>query len=121
MASKIKRKRGITISIPLYSFTFRIHVYLRILYIYYINIMHINILYYISLIVLFIVDMNQAGRNQNRSEFKTATLTLYKDYSDNADIQKDFISVINQLDAQNFCFTLSLFHASTCFEHMCSS
>jgi len=31
-----------------------------------------------------------------------------------------FISVINQLDAQNFCFT-SLFHACTCFEHMCSS
>jgi len=30
-----------------------------------------------------------------------------------------FISVINQLDAQNFCFT-SLFHASTCFAHMCS-
>ena len=28
---------------------------------------------------------------------------------------------INQLDAQNFCFTISLFHASTCFEHMCSS
>jgi len=23
-----------------------------------------------------------------------------------------FISVINQLDAQNFCFTISLFHAS---------
>jgi len=32
-----------------------------------------------------------------------------------------FISVINQLDEQNFCFTKSLFHASTCFEHMCSS
>ena len=32
-----------------------------------------------------------------------------------------FISVINQLDAQNFCFTKRLFHASTCFEHMCSS
>jgi len=31
-----------------------------------------------------------------------------------------FISVINQLDAQNFCFTISLFNASTCFEHMCS-
>jgi len=39
-----------------------------------------------------------------------------------------FISVINQLDAQNFCFTISLFHASICFEqfwppddeHMCS-
>ena len=28
-----------------------------------------------------------------------------------------FISVINQLDVQNFCFTISLFHASTCFEH----
>jgi hypothetical protein len=28
-----------------------------------------------------------------------------------------FISVINQLDALHFCFTLSLFHASTCFEH----
>jgi len=28
-----------------------------------------------------------------------------------------FILVINQLDAQNFCFTISLFHASTCFEH----
>jgi len=32
-----------------------------------------------------------------------------------------FISIINQLDAQNFCFTISLFHASTCFEHMCPS
>jgi len=31
-----------------------------------------------------------------------------------------FISVINQLDAPNFCFTTSLFHVSTCFEHMCS-
>jgi len=28
-----------------------------------------------------------------------------------------FILVINQLDAQNFCFTISLSHASTCFEH----
>jgi len=25
-----------------------------------------------------------------------------------------FSSVINQLDAQNFCFTISLFHASAC-------
>jgi len=32
-----------------------------------------------------------------------------------------FFSVINQLVAQKFCFTVSLFHASTCFEHMCSS
>ena len=29
-----------------------------------------------------------------------------------------FISVISQLDAQNVCSTISLFHASTCFEHM---
>ena len=28
-----------------------------------------------------------------------------------------FILVNNQLDAQNVCFTISLFHASTCFEH----
>ena len=28
-----------------------------------------------------------------------------------------FILLTNQLDAQNFCFTVSLFHASTCFEH----
>ena len=27
-----------------------------------------------------------------------------------------FISVIDQLDAQKFCFTISLFHDSTCFE-----
>jgi len=27
------------------------------------------------------------------------------------------ILVINQLDAQNFCFTINLFHASACFEH----
>jgi len=32
-----------------------------------------------------------------------------------------FISVINQLDEQSFCFTIRLFHASRCFEHMCSS
>jgi len=32
-----------------------------------------------------------------------------------------FISVINQFDAQNICFTISLFHVSTCFQHTCSS
>ena len=36
-------------------------------------------------------------------------------------LREIFISVINQLDTQNCCFTISLFHASTCFEHMCSS
>ena len=32
-----------------------------------------------------------------------------------------FISVINQIDAQNFCFTVNLFQASTCFEHCATS
>jgi hypothetical protein len=35
-------------------------------------------------------------------------------------VLKLFISVTNQLDTQNFSFTISLFHASTCFKHMCS-
>jgi len=30
-----------------------------------------------------------------------------------------YFSVINQLDARHFCFTISFVHASTCFEHMC--
>ena len=34
---------------------------------------------------------------------------------------EQFVSVINQLDTQNFCFTISLFYVSTCFRHMCSS
>jgi len=32
-----------------------------------------------------------------------------------------FISVFNQLDAKKFVSQLVLFHASTCFEHTCSS
>ena len=32
----------------------------------------------------------------------------------------EFISAINQLDAQNVCFMISFFLASRCFEHMCS-
>jgi len=32
-----------------------------------------------------------------------------------------FISVINQLDAQNFCFTISFISCLYIFEHMCSS
>jgi len=31
-----------------------------------------------------------------------------------------FISVFKQLDAQNLFHNKFLFHASTCFEHMCS-
>ena len=32
-------------------------------------------------------------------------------------VHLSIISVINQLDAQNFCFVISLLYASTCFEH----
>jgi len=38
----------------------------------------------------------------------------------NSKLDVIFVLVINQLYAQNFCFTISLFRASTCFEHMCS-
>jgi hypothetical protein len=42
---------------------------------------------------------------QNRTDDLTARFFFF------------LIWVINQLDAQNFCFTISLLHASTCFEH----
>ena len=42
-------------------------------------------------------------------------IRIYHD-ARSAERQIQFISVINHLDAQNFCFTISLFHASTCFE-----
>jgi len=64
-------------------------------------------------------------RNQISCEFvylepqSRTFLVIVPVYSTLAQIQL-FISVFNQLDAQNFCFTVSLFHASTCFEHMCS-
>jgi len=47
---------------------------------------------------------------------------FFQTYSyEGVQISETFISVIDQLDAQSFCFTISVFHASTCFEHMCSS
>ena len=53
---------------------------------------------------------------------RTTQLTNWEDFDVSLTVHlRIFISVINQLDAQNFCFTISLFHASTCFEHMCSS
>jgi len=47
--------------------------------------------------------------------------SLYSTFQRGIEIYWLFISVINQLDVQNFCFTMSLFHASTSFEHICSS
>jgi len=46
--------------------------------------------------------------NRNKTNFDVLLTVLHLSI---------FISVINQLDAQTFCFTISLFHASTCFEH----
>jgi len=44
--------------------------------------------------------------------FRRLTMAIFRVY-----MKYLFISVINQIDAQNFCFAISLFHASTCFEH----
>ena len=44
----------------------------------------------------------------NKSSFFYVLLTVHLSI---------FISVINQLEAKNCYFTISLFHASTCFEH----
>ena len=51
--------------------------------------------------------------------FSTNLMHRFWRFADRA--SQYIISVINRLDAQNFCFTISLFHVSTCFEHMCSS
>jgi len=40
--------------------------------------------------------------------------------NNNHKLYNKFISVFNQLDAQNFVLQRVLFHASTCFEHISS-
>jgi len=57
------------------------------------------------------VQLTAVGSLHNFAFFFDVLLTVHPSI---------FISVINQLDAQNVCFTINLFHASTCFEHMCS-
>ena len=59
---------------------------------------------------MYTVSMQRA--KENKFTFFDVLLTVHLSI---------FISVIKQLYAQNFCFTVSSFHASTCFEHMCSS
>jgi len=54
-------------------------------------------------------DKSKPGSEKERTHFFNILLTVHLSI---------FVSVINQLDAQNFCFTISFFHASTCFEHM---
>jgi len=67
--------------------------------------------YHLSLYVLkaCLFSLN-SGRRQHTKSFAVLLTVLHLNI---------FISVINQLDAHNFCFTISLFHASTCFEHYC--
>ena len=49
--------------------------------------------------------------SNNENEFFTCTKVF-------TGLRFFLIVVINQHDKQNFCFTIRLFHASTCFEHM---
>ena len=56
-------------------------------------------------------DAGQEHLNQNFPSNVDVLLTVHLSI---------FILLMNQIDAQNFCFTISLFHNSTCFEHMCS-
>ena len=58
-------------------------------------------------VLLRIKNVSEKCRRRNQNTHFTRTF-------DNC--LPKFILVINQLDAQNFCFT-SLFHASTCFGH----
>jgi len=55
----------------------------------------------------------------HHQEVKSALHSLWYHHTYKCDDTRS--CVINQLDAQNFCFTISLFHVSTCFEHICSS
>ena len=59
-------------------------------------------------VVAFIVRNYHDARSPERQTLKLFYVLLTVHLS-------IFISVINQLDAQNFRFTISLFHASTCF------
>jgi len=75
----------------------------------YYKVTHVASLCYMSHLIIFLLAYCLLAHflPRQKLQFKTCSPT--------------FISVINQLDAQNFCFTISLFLASTCFEHMCSS
>ena len=63
---------------------------------------------YIFLIFIFFLCVGEDQSKKCVSQFFYVLVTVHLSI---------FILVINQLDAQNFCFTISLFHASTCFEH----
>ena len=56
-------------------------------------------------------EQNKPGESINNDKCFDVLLTVHLSI---------FISVFNQLDAQNLLHNKFLFHASTCFEHMCS-
>ena len=61
-------------------------------------------------------------KHENQELWTSATILTNKTDKQTKSKRNEsvFSSGINQLDALNFGFTISLFHASTCFEHMCS-
>jgi len=74
-------------------------------------------------IIMFEVDSSIRIKKENRNmimslRFGTALMSTHT--LRDLNYFTWFISVINHLDAQNFCFTISLFHASTCYELICS-
>jgi len=58
----------------------------------------------------------------HHQEFKFALHSLWCHHTyrwpSGAQVERGLVGMHSN---QNFCFTISLFHASTCFEHMCSS
>jgi len=66
----------------------------------------LNILFKILILVIYVIHrLTEFNTSFNFDVLLTVHLSI-------------FISVTNQIDAQTFCFTISLFHASTCFEHI---
>ena len=68
------------------------------------------------------IDWEYSKKKSHNKIFLNLTPLFYGNIksSDGIKHRHVFILAIKQLDAQNF-FTISLFHASTCFEHICSS
>jgi len=58
--------------------------------------------------LIFLPHLSYLRENKNDDDYFDILLTVHFSV---------FISVINQLDVQNFCFTISLFHACMCLEH----
>jgi len=71
----------------------------------------------INTIIEFVPHVSDDGFNGGSDSYVQFRDTCRKRRNINL-VLYSFISVINQFDEQNFCFTISLFHACTCSEHM---